>query len=69
MANCMRFNKAKCWVLHLGHTNLPQQNRLGEEWLESCSVEKELEVLVKGWLNVSQLVPRWPKTTIASWLL
>ncbi|KAK4833083.1 LOW QUALITY PROTEIN: hypothetical protein QYF61_027745 [Mycteria americana] len=52
--NCMRFNTAKCKVLHLGHSNPMQHYRLGEEWLESCPAKKDLGMLVESRLNMSQ---------------
>ncbi|KAJ7414018.1 rna-directed dna polymerase from mobile element jockey-like [Willisornis vidua] len=45
--------KTKCWVLLLGQ-NCMQCYWLGGDWLENCLVEKNLGVLVDGWLNMSQ---------------
>ena len=48
-ANWMTFNKPTCWVLHFGHNNPMQHYRL-----ESCTEEKDLEVLVDAQLSISQ---------------
>ncbi|PKU40733.1 hypothetical protein llap_8969 [Limosa lapponica baueri] len=58
-ASGMRFNKAKCWVLHSGHINPMQRYWLGEAWLESCLVEKDLGVLE---LNMTQQPAQLAKT-------
>ena len=52
-ANCMRFNKAKCQVLHFGHSNPMQRYKPGEEWPESCLVDKNLRVFVNSQLSMS----------------
>jgi len=52
--NCRRFNKAKCQVLHSNHNNSMKCYTFGEEWLESCLVEKDLRVLVDSRLNITQ---------------
>ena len=52
--NGMRFNKAKCWVLHFDHDNPMQHYRLGDEWLDNREKERDLGVLVDVRLNMSR---------------
>jgi len=45
-ANLMKFNKAKCKVLHVGWGSPEHKYRLGGKWIESSPEDKDLRVFV-----------------------
>ncbi|KAJ7411487.1 hypothetical protein WISP_102457 [Willisornis vidua] len=44
----MKFNKGKCWILHMKWDNPGCSYRLGNEILESSAMERDLRVLADG---------------------
>ena len=52
--NLMKFNKAKCKVLHLGRGSPKYRYRLGREWLERSPEEKDSGVSIDERCNVNR---------------
>ncbi|GAB0181904.1 cAMP-dependent protein kinase inhibitor alpha [Grus japonensis] len=54
--NRMKFNKAKCKVLHVGRCNPKHNYRVGREWIESSPEEKDLEMCIEEKLSIDSAV-------------
>jgi len=50
--NLTKITIGKCQILHLGRNKPMHQHRLGANWLESGSKEKDLEILIINRLSM-----------------
>ena len=66
-ANLMKFNKAKCKVLHMGQRNPKHKYRLGDEWIESSPAQKDLGLLVDEKLNIKSNACLQARKPTISW--
>ena len=58
----MLFNTDKCKVLHFGTNNVKSEYMLGDQVLESVTMERDLGVLVQDSLKVSEQCTKVVKT-------
>lgn len=63
----MKFNKLKCWTLHLGQGNPGCACRIGSEMLESGRAERDLGVGPGRWHTEQPEAPWQPGEPAVSW--
>jgi len=63
----MKFNKAKCKVVHLSEGNPQDQYRLEDEWIWNSPVEKDVRILVDEKLDMSWQRALKPRRPTVSW--